>query len=91
MNMKKRWNAFRKFWYRYSRVCIGSFMLVVLIIAAIFAPQLSGQDPNLMSMKDALQPPSAALPGFKAVFGFLRTVLFQTAIPLPGNSGSRCR
>ena len=59
MNMKKRWNAFRKFWYRYSRVCIGSFMLVVLIIAAIFAPQLSGQDPNLMSMKDALQPPSA--------------------------------
>ena len=58
MDMKKRWNALRKFWFRYSRICIGGFMLAVLIAAAIFAPQIAKQDPNRMSMKEALQPPS---------------------------------
>lgn len=51
---------FKKFWFNYSRVVIGSAMLLVLLAVAFFAPQIATQDPTVISMRDALQPPSLA-------------------------------
>lgn len=50
---------FKKFWFTYSRVIIGGAMLLVLVVVAVFAPQIATQDPTIISMKDSLQPPSA--------------------------------
>ncbi len=50
---------YRKFWFTYSRVIIGGAMLLVLIILAVFAPQIATQDPTTISMKEALQAPSS--------------------------------
>lgn len=57
--LTKKWNRFRKFWFSYSRVVIGGLMLLVLILTAVFAPQIASHDPTLISMKDALLKPSA--------------------------------
>lgn len=57
--LTKKWNGFRKFWFSYSRVVIGGLMLLVLILTAVFAPQIASHDPTLISMKDALLKPSA--------------------------------
>lgn len=51
---------FKKFYFTYSRVIIGALMLLVLVVVALFAPQIASHDPTVIAMKEALQTPSAA-------------------------------
>ncbi len=50
---------YRKAWYRYKTVALGGIMFLLIVAVAVFAPLIATHDPAKMSMRDALQPPSA--------------------------------
>lgn len=54
-----KWNKFRKFWFKYSRVVIGGTMFAIILLAAICAPLITSYDPATISMSEALNAPSA--------------------------------
>lgn len=56
--MKKKKINYAKAWYKYKSVGLGAFMLLVIVLAAIFAPLITTHDPLRMSMSQSLIPPS---------------------------------
>jgi peptide/nickel transport system permease protein len=50
------WRAYR----RHKPAMIGSFIILLFILTAIFAPHLTSYDPEKTSLDEMLQPPSAA-------------------------------
>ncbi len=50
---------YAKMWYRYKSVALGGFMFLVIVLTAVFAPQIATHDPARISMRQALRPPSA--------------------------------
>lgn len=53
-----RYRFWRRLW-QHKLGMIGLFMLVLLVIAAVFAPLLAGADPVAMELRAKNQPPSA--------------------------------
>lgn len=49
----------RKLWHKYKTVALGGAMFMVIALVALFAPLVATHDPARMSMRQALQPPSA--------------------------------
>ncbi|HOG01009.1 MAG TPA: ABC transporter permease [Clostridia bacterium] len=48
-----------KFWHNYKSVIIGGTMFAAILLVAIFAPFIATHDPAKISMRNALQRPSA--------------------------------
>src|SRR5690554_5084901 len=55
---KRRSKAMRRFW-RSPRTLFGVITLALIILAAMFAPQLSTHPPNAQNLRNRLAPPSA--------------------------------
>jgi len=51
---------YARMWYKYKAVVLGGFMFLTIVLVALFAPQIATHDPARISMRQALQPPSAA-------------------------------
>ena len=55
---RRRPKAMRRFW-RSPRTLFGVITLVIIVLAAMFAPLLSTHEPNAQNLRNRLQPPSA--------------------------------
>ena len=49
-----------RLWRRSPALTVGVSLIVLLVLAAVFAPWLSGFNPNLQSIQERLLPPSAS-------------------------------
>jgi peptide/nickel transport system permease protein len=53
------WRRFRRVFFQRKLVIFGVFVLVILVLTAIFAPLIAPHDPYLNSLSERLQSPSA--------------------------------
>jgi peptide/nickel transport system permease protein len=53
-----RSKTWRRLWSS-PRTVIGAVLLVIILLSALFAPQLSTHDPNVQNLRNRLQPPGA--------------------------------
>ncbi len=51
---------YARMWYKYKSVALGGFMFLIIVLVAVFSPQIATHDPARISMRQALQSPSAA-------------------------------
>lgn len=47
---------------RYKLAAFGAFLILLFVLTGVFAPWLAPMDPNKVSVRDALQPPSMRFP-----------------------------
>jgi len=50
---------YSRMWYKYKSVALGGFMFLIIVLVAVFSPQIATHDPARISMRQALQSPSA--------------------------------
>jgi peptide/nickel transport system permease protein len=62
MNLRKALGAIGGFVRDHKLAALGGLIVIAFVITGLFAPELAPKDPNRVSVRNSLAPPSAAFP-----------------------------